>query len=140
METSGDLTDIDARNTPPDPPTISGPSTAIVGQPVTFTASGTDPDGDPLQFFWGMPAGCKASGPGRPNQGPTLTCTFTAPGAVGISLVSNDGTAGSTGLGTKVVRVRALSKSDCKNGGWRSFPGFKNQGQCVAFVERGPKH
>jgi hypothetical protein len=27
-------------------------------------------------------------------------------------------------------------KSDCKNGGWRNFcePSFKNQGQCVAFV------
>jgi hypothetical protein len=25
------------------------------------------------------------------------------------------------------------NKDQCKNGGWRSF-GFKNQGQCVAFV------
>jgi hypothetical protein len=32
------------------------------------------------------------------------------------------------------------SKDQCKNGGWRNFAGaFKNQGQCVAFVERGPK-
>jgi hypothetical protein len=30
------------------------------------------------------------------------------------------------------------SKDQCKNGGWREFPGFKNQGQCIAFVERGP--
>jgi hypothetical protein len=29
------------------------------------------------------------------------------------------------------------SKEQCKNGGWRQF-GFKNQGQCVAFVERRP--
>jgi len=27
------------------------------------------------------------------------------------------------------------SKADCKRGGWREF-GFKNQGQCVAFVNR----
>jgi hypothetical protein len=27
----------------------------------------------------------------------------------------------------------------CKKGGWREFPDFKNQGQCVAFVKRGPK-
>jgi len=33
---------------------------------------------------------------------------------------------------------RPTSKSQCKNGGWRTFPGFKNQGECVAFVERGP--
>jgi hypothetical protein len=32
------------------------------------------------------------------------------------------------------------SKDQCKNGGWRGFGDtFKNQGQCVAFVERGPK-
>jgi hypothetical protein len=32
------------------------------------------------------------------------------------------------------------SKEQCKSGGWRTFGAtFKNQGQCVAFVERGPK-
>ncbi len=32
------------------------------------------------------------------------------------------------------------SKDQCKGGGWRTFAGmFKNQGQCVAFVQRGPK-
>jgi hypothetical protein len=28
-------------------------------------------------------------------------------------------------------------KSQCKNGGWRNFPQFKNQGQCIAFVDQG---
>jgi hypothetical protein len=32
------------------------------------------------------------------------------------------------------------SKDQCKNGGWRNYGStFKNQGQCVAFVQRGPK-
>jgi hypothetical protein len=32
------------------------------------------------------------------------------------------------------------SKQQCKHGGWRDFGDtFKNQGQCVAFVQRGPK-
>jgi hypothetical protein len=35
--------------------------------------------------------------------------------------------------------ARPTSKDQCKNGGWRSFPGFKNQGECVAFVQRSPK-
>lgn len=30
------------------------------------------------------------------------------------------------------------SKAQCKDGGWQQF-GFKNQGQCIAFVNRGPK-
>ena len=32
------------------------------------------------------------------------------------------------------------TKDQCKNGGWKRYgTRFKNQGQCVAFVERGPK-
>ena len=30
------------------------------------------------------------------------------------------------------------SKTQCMNGGWQSFA-FKNQGECIAFVNRGPK-
>ena len=29
------------------------------------------------------------------------------------------------------------STEQCKHGGWRSFPGFKNQGSCVSFVATG---
>jgi len=32
------------------------------------------------------------------------------------------------------------SKEQCKNDGWKAFgEAFRNQGQCVAFVQRGPK-
>ena len=30
-----------------------------------------------------------------------------------------------------------ISKDQCTHGGWHNFPQFKNQGQCVAFVEHG---
>jgi hypothetical protein len=30
------------------------------------------------------------------------------------------------------------SKQQCKNGGWRNFPQFKNEGLCIAFVGHGP--
>ena len=29
------------------------------------------------------------------------------------------------------------SKDQCKNGGWRNFPQFTNQGDCVSFIETG---
>jgi hypothetical protein len=29
------------------------------------------------------------------------------------------------------------SKDQCKRGVWRTFPQFKNQGQCVAFLAHG---
>jgi hypothetical protein len=32
------------------------------------------------------------------------------------------------------------TKDQCKNGGWRHFPGFKNQGDCVSFVATGGKN
>jgi hypothetical protein len=47
-----------------------------------------------------------------------------------------------TGGDVVVVDAPALptSKEQCKNGGWRAFSDtFTNQGQCVAFVQRGPK-
>ena len=36
------------------------------------------------------------------------------------------------------VPVAPTTKDQCKHGGWKQF-GFKNQGRCVAFVQRGPK-
>src|SRR5262249_45606675 len=32
--------------------------------------------------------------------------------------------------------VLPTSRNQCRHGGWRNFPQFKNRGQCVAFVER----
>jgi hypothetical protein len=38
----------------------------------------------------------------------------------------------------QVVDAQPLptSKEQCKHGGWRNFPGFKNQGDCVSFVAK----
>jgi len=36
-----------------------------------------------------------------------------------------------------VTAALPASKEQCKNGSWEQFD-FKNQGQCIAFVERGP--
>jgi hypothetical protein len=45
------------------------------------------------------------------------------------------------GVGISVVDAQPpfpTSNDQCKNGGWRNFPQFKNQGQCIAFVNHGP--
>ena len=34
-----------------------------------------------------------------------------------------------------VVPAAPTSKEQCKNGGWRNYPQFKNQGQCVSYVQ-----
>jgi hypothetical protein len=36
--------------------------------------------------------------------------------------------------------VRPTSKDECRNGGWRTFGVFKNQGDCVSFVATGGKN
>jgi hypothetical protein len=32
------------------------------------------------------------------------------------------------------VLIAPTTKDQCKRGGWRDFPQFKNQGDCVSFV------
>jgi DNA-binding beta-propeller fold protein YncE len=41
--------------------------------------------------------------------------------------------------GIAVLPRVPTSMEQCKQGGWRAFGQFRNQGQCVAFVRRGPK-
>jgi DNA-binding beta-propeller fold protein YncE len=44
---------------------------------------------------------------------------------------------GSTGIAVASLPRGPTSKEQCKNGGWRNFPQFKNQGDCVSFVQTG---
>jgi virginiamycin B lyase len=41
--------------------------------------------------------------------------------------------------GDRIGRIAPVptSTAQCKHGGWRNFPQFKNQGDCVSFVEAG---
>ena len=45
-------------------------------------------------------------------------------------------------VGTQQLTATCLpaTKEECKNGGWRSFGVFKNQGDCVSFVATGGKN
>lgn len=40
---------------------------------------------------------------------------------------------------TGVVPIAPTSVDQCKNGGWKNYPQFKNQGECVAYVQRPKK-
>jgi DNA-binding beta-propeller fold protein YncE len=64
------------------------------------------------------------------NVGPGGALTPKSP--VAVAAVS-----GPTAVVVASSRV-PTSKAQCKNGGWRNFPQFKNQGQCIAFVNHGP--
>ncbi len=73
-----------------------------------------------------------------------------APGTISQYDVGGDGTlspksqaavpAGDVPLGVAVSPLSRAptTKQQCKNGGYRQF-GSRNQGQCIAFVNRGPQ-
>jgi hypothetical protein len=69
-----------------------------------------------------------------------------AGGGGGSSLVPAGGTQGIDSTGVPLVQVsytlqptpaQPTAKQQCKDGGWRAFPQFANQGRCVSFVQTG---
>jgi hypothetical protein len=44
---------------------------------------------------------------------------------------------GNCTIGAVEVHFRPTTKDQCKNGGWRDFSQFKNQGDCIQFVNTG---
>jgi len=44
------------------------------------------------------------------------------------------------GVAVSPLAAAPTSKEPCKKGGWRNFPGFTNQGDCVRFVATGGKN
>jgi hypothetical protein len=65
------------------------------------------------------------------DQGSSTTSVATFGDASGTSLLENF-----TSSLSQPVPIVPTSKDQCKNNGWKNFPQFKNQGQCVSFVER----
>lgn len=88
---------------------------------------------------------------GGPYYGTWAQAVFAATGSgyttiSGISVVVDGGWAQSSGSQTVVLDAvsingtvytfSATAKSDCKDGNWQAL-GYKNQGDCISFVETG---
>ena len=101
-----------------DPPQVDPPAGAITGVIVNVVDNGP-PGSDPPDTVT----------PGVVLDNNPISCVL--PPVSLFDVVEGDVT---------VTDAPALptSRSQCLNGGWRAFPGFKNQGQCIAFVNRGP--
>lgn len=107
----------------PVPTGVDGPynSLNIAVPPSDPVTVGTDDSSD--KVFWN-----------------TSTANWYADGgAAGVGIFRQD--TGWTPYGTVAIRVNAATpltdKNQCKDGGWKNFsnPSFKNQGQCVSYVE-----
>jgi hypothetical protein len=94
---------------------------------IRITDGGTPPSGfDTVEF--GVEQGpIGPPPPPPPLPGPTDCSTF--PAGVPVDAADDGGD-----LVVTDVQPFPTSKDQCKNGGWRNFPDFKNQGQCIRFV------
>ena len=84
--------------------------------------------------------GNRAGNPGKPSEWGFVVFANTAadryPSMVELSSDNNDMSAWDQRSGEKVVRP--VAAADCKDKGWKDFqPEFKNQGQCIKFVNTG---
>jgi hypothetical protein len=68
--------------------------------------------------------------------GSSETRTFDAAATVEVRLALGGEREWDFDWVTFEVLPDAQTKDDCKNGGWRDY-GFRNQGQCIRFVETG---
>jgi hypothetical protein len=72
--------------------------------------------------------------PNGPPPGPGQLVSLSVPAGVGLDL--NE----SANVRSGESSPPPLTKEQCKNGGWRNVPQFKNQGDCVSFVATGGKN
>jgi hypothetical protein len=108
----------------------------------TFPASIPVQGGDILGFWTPGLADCAhpgsgpiiAGGQGDPNVGDKVPLgPFTVP----LNVDLNESALLTTRVGGPPP---PSSKSQCKHDGWKHFPQFKNQGDCVSFVATGGKN
>ena len=82
--------------------TMSPGGAAVASATVlTFTASGSDPNGDPVSFAWQF-------GDGQTGSGQTVTHSFASAGAFNVVLTATDGKGGSTSA-NNTVTVKSLT-------------------------------
>jgi hypothetical protein len=62
------------------------------------------------------------------DQGTSSATVFTGPTSAGLG-------EGFTSSLAQPVLIAPTTKDQCKNNGWKAFPQFKNQGQCVSSLE-----
>ena len=84
-------------------------------------------------FIWAQVTGTEG---GAPIPGPTNCSSYPA----GFQ-PSGFRTAFNRAGDIVIIDTPAVptTKDQCKDGGWRNFPGFRNQGDCVSFVATGGK-
>ena len=126
LDTVGSATlTVEAANSPPTA-SVSGPSTAQVGEDVTFQASASDPDGSIDSYAWDFDGDGTADATG---QSPTVTTTFDSAGEVTVELTVTDDD-GATATATTTLTVEATNSPPTAS---ISGPSTAQVGEVVTF-------
>ena len=74
-----------AGNQPPSARITSTATYTYVGQPLTFNSNGTDPNGDPLAYYWSFGDSSDIT-----QNTPSMTYTWSKPGRYGVYVTVSD--------------------------------------------------
>jgi hypothetical protein len=85
---------------PNKPEVTAAPTTVFVGSPVTFNATGSDPNGQPVTFTWEFDEGGSA-------PGATVSRTYAAPGTYKAKAIASDGSLTRASVWLEVTVVAA---------------------------------
>jgi hypothetical protein len=120
--------------------------TATVGQLYCVTATVSEGHGGVFEFT-AQPTSGSAATPNPTvdavqadgNRQAQFCLTSMTPGEVLITATARSFNIGQTPSGIATVTFVSLpiDKDQCKDGGWKTFGTFKNQGDCVSFVATG---
>jgi hypothetical protein len=124
--------------------TLGSTTFTITSGTTTITGSKAGPGIGGRSCFPGSSASLSLTGVPYTATIHTPNGDFHDEGTSGLTVFVNSSgaatlTEGFTSSLTEPVLIAPTSKNQCKNNGWKAFPQFKNQGQCVSFVERNPK-
>jgi hypothetical protein len=111
---------------------VSG-NQAVIGVDVTFSSAGPFPGAFVNVTDGGGPAG-EDTFDARPEWGGVPSdCSVPPPSLAERTVDSGD-------ITVHDAPPFPTSKEQCRNGGWRTFGVFKNQGDCISFVLTGGKN
>ena len=121
---------------------VLGGNVAIVGALLTPGFSGPN-EGTKILLVDNGPPGAEppdrfAAGFSRPTPDCGNTDYSSGGGSTDLAVIEGDVAVTDSVTDPPPPPPPPTSKSECRNGGYERF-GFKNQGECVAFVERGTK-
>ena len=119
------------------PPGSLTASFEIISGDTTVTGTKTSTDVSGICETGGLPVNSILTGHAQGSYDATIATPQGAVSDHGFAVTDLSDSFTSPNTITLAFNEAFVSKDQCKDGGWRNFPQFKNQGDCVKFVQTG---